>query len=363
MTITDYDNCNGVLIPQYNTNNIMSLDEWKNNHSDKPIQTLDFTFYGNTGEDTTIRYATNWIYSDGTCVGACSIDSCGEYASEPFYDYTRGFFNKNNALILLPAGLNANYNNTGDSIYFYALDKLQGAEIRGVSNSDNGWRLGAVVPYSLANYNAIMQMAACFAMAFTPTSKNTFTLTDNDYYLPIIRDNGVSYGEYTHGADNATNETGQLSDIRSVNYDPSSPFDPNTYSDTTTFNNVNFINAFTKRYILTSSMVGQLSSELWAAQSSKPADIDYQNFAVDEYLTNNPIDTIVSLKYFPCTFADQNPAIVYLGKYATSIAGAIGLGTSVRVIDFAPIEVYRHFGDFRDFEPFTQLSMYIPFCG
>lgn len=50
MTITAYDNCNGVLIPQYNSNNVMSLDEWKNSHSDKPIQSLDFVFYGNTGE-------------------------------------------------------------------------------------------------------------------------------------------------------------------------------------------------------------------------------------------------------------------------------------------------------------------------
>ena len=53
---------------------------------------------------------------------------------------------------------------------------------------------------------------------------------------------------------------------------------------------------------------------------------------------------------------------MYLGKYQTNIA-AVGLGTSVRVIDFAPIEIYRHFGDFRDFEPYTQLTMYIPFCG
>lgn len=220
------------------------------------------------------------------------------------------------------------------------------------------------IPYSENTYNKIMSIAALFGCFFTDRNVNVFPydMLSEYAYLPIIDENGVAHGEYTNGADNATNPLYSKTSIRDIDYDPDIPIDPNIYSDTTSWNTVNFINAFTKRYILNASQVGQLSTELWAAQSSKPDEIDYQNFAVDEYLTNNPIDTIVSLKYFPCTFADVAPAVVYLGKYQTNIA-AVGLGTSVRVIDFAPIEIYRHFGDFRDFEPYTQLTMYIPFCG
>lgn len=221
------------------------------------------------------------------------------------------------------------------------------------------------IPYSENNYNKIMAITALFGCYFTPTGKYSFndTMTDVDLCLPVLDDNGIAHGEYTRGLDNANNSLYDKSSIRDIDYDPDTPIDPNVYSDTTSWNTVNFINAFTKRYILNASQVGQLSTELWSAQSSKPENIDYQNFAVDEYLTNNPIDTIVSLKYFPCTFEEQAPTIVYLGKYATNIAGAIGLGTSVRVIDFDPIPIYPHFGDFRDFEPYTQLTMYIPFCG
>lgn len=220
------------------------------------------------------------------------------------------------------------------------------------------------IPYSDTVYEEIMQAVASLGFCFTPTSKTEFgvSFTDADMCIPIIPDDGITTGEYTRGTENPDNDLYNADSVRDKNYDPSTHYDPNTYSDTTNWNSVNYRNAFTKRYILTASQVASLAGELWSAQSSKPADIDYQNFAVDEYLTNNPIDTIVSLKYFPCTFSDIAPSIVYLGKYQTNIS-AIGLGTTVRVIDFAPIEIFRHFNDFRDFEPYTQISMYIPFCG
>lgn len=220
------------------------------------------------------------------------------------------------------------------------------------------------IPYSENNYNKIMAIAALFGCYFTPTAKYSFadSMTDVDLCLPVLDENGIAHGEYTRGLDNANNSLYDKSSIRDIDYDPDTPIDPNVYSDTTNWNNVNFQQAFTKRYLLNSSQVAELSTELWAAQSSKPADIDYHNFAIDEYLTNNPIDTIVSLKYFPCTFADVAPAIVHLGKYTTNIA-ATALGTSVRIIDFAPIECFPHFEDFRDYEPYTELAMYVPFCG
>ena len=370
MTITAYDDFNGVQIPRYNDNNIMPLDEWKNNHSSEPIQGIDFVFSGNTGEiNDTITYATSWIYNEGTGVGACSIDQCGEYSGSPFYDYTRGFFNRANFLGLLPAGLNENYNDTADSVYFYGLDKLQGAEIRGVANPDSGWRLGAVVPYSTANYNAILKMAACFAMAFTPTSKNTFTLTDDDYYLPIIRDDGVSYGEYTNGADNAENATAQISDIRTINYDPAASFDPNTYSNVTAFNYITEGAAMTVRYVLDGANVDKLLSDLWTINASIAQGGDFEYFdgkIKDEFLTTNPIDCIVSLIRYPFNIPYQLQPLqsyVKLGKTAGSAKGWTTVYISNQ-INFQGINIFPRFGDcFLDYEPYTTYELYVPFCG
>lgn len=240
-----------------------------------------------------------------------------------------------------------------------------------IKSNPNNSLIVPYVPYSEEFYEYVMSACACFGMPFTP-AKSTGTdaascqfnqdFTDIDLCLPVIDNNGIANGDYTRGTGNTENDFIDLSDVRDKDYTPSAPIDPNTYSDTTNWNNVDFRQAFTKRYLLTGSQVAQLSTELWAAQSSKPADIDYNNFAIDEYLTNNPIDTIVSLKYFPCTFSDTAPAIVHLGKYTTNIS-ATALGTSVRIIDFAPIECFPHFDDFRDYEPYTELAMYIPFCG
>lgn len=224
------------------------------------------------------------------------------------------------------------------------------------------------IPYSENTYNKIMSIAALFGCFFTDRNVNVFPydMLSEYAYLPIIDENGVAHGEYTNGADNANNSLYSKSSIRDIDYDPDippTPIDPNTYSDTTNWNTVNFQSAFCKRYELTAAQVGQLAAELWAAQATKPADIDYHNFAIDEYLTNNPIDTIVSLKYYPCVVETAaNPAVVHLGKYQTQIA-ANAISHTVKVIDFDPIDVWEHFGDYRDYEPYTTLQMYIPFCG
>ena len=200
-----------------------------------------------------------------------------------------------------------------------------------------------------------------YSALITDTTNEQRWINEN-MCLGILDDDGLGHGEYTKGIYNITNPIFDYDTSQDSPYNPKKDIDPNTYSDTTNWNNVDFRQAFTKRYLLTGSQVAGLASELWAAQSSKPADIDYHNFAIDEYLTNNPIDTIVSLKYFPCTFSDTAPAVVHLGKYTTNIA-ATALGTSVRIIDFAPIECFPHFNDFRDYEPYTEIAMYIPFCG
>lgn len=354
-TITGYDNSGRPNHAQ------MTLEEWKNNYSSRKIDLAVLRLKGVSSQTGgTIAY-TNGNLDNDRSVGVSllnDIDGIVDYYT--YYEDGRQY-------VRLFGDLSTNAFNTSDTYYMLAYDMFEDAVVKSVFESgqtQGGWNVWQEIPYSETNYEKILKMAACFGIPFSPTSKETFAaeFTDNDLYLPVIDENGIAHGEYTHGLRNVANSLYDLDGIRDINYDPAQSVDPNTYSDTTNWNNVNFRQAFTKRYILNSTQVAQLSGELWAAQSSKPADLDYQNYSVDEYLTNNPIDTIVSLKYFPCTFSDVAPAIVHLGKYTTNIA-ATALGTSVRVIDFDPIAVWRHFGDFRDFEPYTQLSIYIPFCG
>lgn len=359
----------------------VTLDDWKNNYSTTHYMTgLRFFVRGCTAINSTtlaLTYNNDGALPSGNgCSGLIcpmnkiTVKNGGEEIPTQFL-YFMGFQSTTRrAHIFTPTGqiINDSSNTNAPTLAVLPCwNYFQNQTIEVYHPYSTDYYYYYKIPYSDDTYNKIMAIAALFGCFFTPTNKYVFDydMLDNDLYLPIIDENGVAHGQYTRGAENANNPLYTKNSIRDIDYDPDAPptpIDPNTYSDTTNWNNVDFRQAFTKRYLLTGSQVAQLSAELWAAQSSKPADIDYNNFAIDEYLTNNPIDTIVSLKYFPCTFADVAPAVVHLGKYTTNIA-ATALGTSVRIIDFAPIECFPHFNDFRDYEPFTELAMYIPFCG
>lgn len=331
----------------------MTLAEWKNNYSSYFITDVWLELCGITGiSGDTYSYGAG--QSSGHGFGVAQLDDI-----DGIYDYADSSY-PIDQFIYLFRQLSGNYYNTASTFYLPAYGEFENEVVK--SRVYYSWELTRAIPYTANNYEKIMKMVACFGIPFSDKNISQFTYTSADLYLPIIDDNGITHGEYTHGSDNATNPFYNLESVRDKNYEPGKPIDPNTYSDTTAFNTVNFINAFTKRYILTSAQVGQLAGELWNANAQIPADTSMTDYALDEYLTNNPIDTIVSLKYFPCTFADVAPAIVHLGKYQTNIA-ATALGTSVRVIDYDPINVFRHFNDYRDFEPYTEITLYIPFCG
>lgn len=80
------------------------------------------------------------------------------------------------------------------------------------------------IPYSESNYNKFMQIAALFGCFFTPTNKYVFDydMLDNDLYLPVLDNSGVTHGQYTHGADNANNPLYNLNSI--FDWQPSSGF-------------------------------------------------------------------------------------------------------------------------------------------
>lgn len=80
------------------------------------------------------------------------------------------------------------------------------------------------IPYSDDTYNKVMSIAALFGCFFTPTNKYTFDydMLDNDLYLPVLDNNGVTHGQYTRGTDNASNPLYNLNSI--FDWQPSSGF-------------------------------------------------------------------------------------------------------------------------------------------
>lgn len=241
----------------------------------------------------------------------------------------------------------------------------------------NGTSMFPYIPYSDDIYNWIMESCACFGMAFTPAkSRGTDSsncrfnqnFTDPDLCLPIIDDNGIAHGDYTRGSDNLNNDFIDLSSQWDKNYTPSAPVDPNTYSNTTGFNSLSGGATATIKYVLDSSNVRQLLTDLWTI-SHNIAGADYENYdykILDSFLVSNPIDSIVSIKRFPFeiphTFSPQKTNVC-LGKNTGSAQGYVTHNVFNSVV-FSGVQIFPKFGNsFLDYAPYTEYELYIPFCG
>lgn len=229
------------------------------------------------------------------------------------------------------------------------------------------------ISYNEANYEAIMKMAACFGIPFI-TKNISLRINmatgwnNNDIYFPVIDENGICHGEYTHGADNLTNPFNDLDNVREKNYDPTKDVDPNTYSNTTGFNSLSGGASATQRYVLDDSNVRQLLSDLWTI-THNIAGVDYDKFdykILDSFLVTDPINSIVSLKRFPFdiphTFSPSKTPVC-LGKNQGIAQGYLTYNV-FNSIQFSGIDIYPKFGrSFLDFAPYTEYELYIPFCG
>lgn len=230
-------------------------------------------------------------------------------------------------------------------------------------------RWGYKIGYSDNNYNVIMKWAALFGAPFTPTRKTSFgtMFNDSDLYFPIIDNNGIAHGEYTHGTDNLNNPFNDRTSTRDYNYDPSANIDPNIYSNITGFNALTSGATMTKRYVLDAANVEKLGDDLWTICGSL-SSTDFEHFdgkLKDEFLTTNPIDSIISLQRFPFEIPHTGSAKaqIKLGKSTVSAEGYTTFNPFNTIV-FSGKDIFPRFGDcFLDYEPYTSYEVYVPFCG
>lgn len=358
----------------------ITLDEWKNNHPDKKIigaflEILGCSSYNS--QENVIGYTgpLQGGYGSYKSINFSLLNAVNNGTSE-LTDYATFTFEGYNFVPLISRVIKGNGFNTTNYYYLFGYHNLDNYELKFYysENADDGYGVYPEIGYSDHNYRQIMKMAACFGVPFTPTNKTSFNIlfNDNDLYLPIIDDNGVTHGEYTHGNDNLTNDLYTKDSIRDYDYDPTrppKPVDPNTYSITTGFNTVGAVASTTKAYVVNGAALIGLSGELWSIVGNlvtKPEDMtNLDNLALDAFLTHNPIDAIVSVKKFPLTNVPHGESLinVKLGKYTTS-SGGYDLAMQQARYNFTGIQIFPKFGNcFLDYSPYTKMQLYVPFCG
>lgn len=79
-------------------------------------------------------------------------------------------------------------------------------------------------------------------------------------------------------------------------------------------------------------------------------------------LISDPLDYIISLMLFPCEPLDGNDASIGVGGVDSEITSKLLL-SQYREFDCGSIDIQEKYGAFLDYDNFTRVSVYLPFCG
>ena len=219
----------------------------------------------------------------------------------------------------------------------------------------------------------ILKTVACFGVYFTPneTIANRGALTNNDMYIGLLDENGIGHGEYLRGSETANAPQNNYTDMSQSGYDYTKEVDKTKYTNDTHFYTTWASSAFTKMYVLRGSDVSSLANELYTAVAAAPSGEEIERYNQSVFLTQNPIDCIISLKKFPIEFFNTTwtpTTPIKLGSYTCNTNGApLPYTTGVYNFTFSNSSnngLYPWFDkSFLDYEPYTKCELTIPFCG
>lgn len=309
---------------------------------------------GDIVRDANIMYLRTRDLSGGFFV----IGGCPNFNSQTYYQTNGFYWHYNTASVNFDVAELMPVYQPEDLKFDY--DTTKNAFICDVSNMSNDQIT-----------EGIRTQLASFGLFFVDSVNDlNLPLDDEKTFLGILKD-GVGYGDYSNGAKNREQDQWNWDTMEENSYDPSNPpkTDPNTYENTSGFNPaINAPDGFNKRYVLSELDIRTLREDFFKALESKPEDIDYINYTMSEFLTNNPVDCIVSLKWFPFTVPSHGQEVnINLGNYQTNVHAPVYTGSGVEVYSLGSCVIYPYAGSgepcFLDYAPYTKIELIIPYCG
>lgn len=221
--------------------------------------------------------------------------------------------------------------------------------------------------------------AAQYALYFTDDDDiaRTGSFTDENMYIGVLDKNGITHGEYLKGTATAEAIQNEWDSIRDSEYDYNKKIDPNTYYKFTNIplNGISspdrfYFNPIVSRTTFRSAMISALHE---VSEIAPPTSIDYGTIAHEEwqrkqkFMFQEPIECIsgwrvVLLK--PPTVASSKVNIT-IGWFQTENPNSMAYikNNEFETLSLGSKLIYTKFGDSRDYEPYTKMTLYVPFCG
>lgn len=245
------------------------------------------------------------------------------------------------------------------------------AEMRSMEQTNNyGW-------YYLEYYDNggddnlvhwIMEQMACFGLFFTidKETAQTGALNSENMCLGVL-ENGIGHGRWVTGEENMEQEQWEWDTTNSSSYKPrddSGGGGDDPYGDVTSFIKAGIgINPGGKWYA--DSNLGVWNG-LLAWCNNLPVDGD-DKLNLTQFYGQNPIDCIIEAKYifvndytFGKTMGQEGP--ITLGSYNQGGVNSHPFSTSHPVeFECGYVDITRPWEDFRDYDPYTTISLILPF--
>lgn len=260
--------------------------------------------------------------------------------------------------------------------------------VGGVTNC-NHWESGLenVTPEKIRK--ALATIGLMFAPDYRYSNGQSINLESNPerVYVPINID-GFYNGEYktykylketpdiflsnsekkTYQMFTDTSENAGDAPFINGNPDPGSdhsPIDPNDPNKVTDIElntpNISTISVFNTCYAMNNSGITDLRNYLWNADNNI-----FERLIENAKLYNKPMDAIIRLMLFPFDVRRGQGGTVQniiFGREQLTGVNGVALPNNMRtVFDLGYAYLYRKFEDFRDFEPYTTATLYIPYC-
>lgn len=183
----------------------------------------------------------------------------------------------------------------------------------------------------------------------------------SDCFIGTIDDSGITHGNYTNGTDNDNQRQKTWGDEWSdkTPYKPNkpTPTDENDKGDLNTHLNSGYYATSAKYYATTEQQITKLIDFI---NTYAPTDAEL----TADFKGVNPSDYITNVLFYPFDVMYSGAASpIYLSVLNTTATGLkFNPSFGVTVADFGGISIDRYFNDFRDFAPYTKLSLNIPFA-
>lgn len=198
-----------------------------------------------------------------------------------------------------------------------------------------------------------------FSECLYPNATKDWNSTD--CFIGTIDDNGVTHGNYTNGTDNDNQRQktwgDEWSDKTPYNPNKPTPTDENDKGDLNTHLNSGYYATSAKYYATTEQQITKLIDFI---NTYAPTDAEL----TADFKGVNPSDYITNVLFYPFDVMYSGAASqIYLSVLNTMATGLkFNPSFGVTVADFGGISIDRYFNDFRDYPPYTKLTLNIPFA-